>query len=196
VQGAQALQPSRTNGPGGLIPLFERKLRAGRAPASSGRPRARTSDLSSPPPASLLFPDHPGSATQGCALSPGRWSVARARGPHLVPSRTQSLSPSAPMVLGRRRPGRVGRRRPLTHHAPRSSPRRPRGASLFPLPLTRDGARQTTPTRDAAGSPGYTSGHPPRPLARGRRRIPASALVRIRSSSTPLGTPFSAGGDS
>lgn len=33
-----------------------------------------------------------------------------AKGSHLFPSRTQKLSPSAPMVLGRQRPGRVGRR--------------------------------------------------------------------------------------
>lgn len=39
--------------------------------------------------------------------------AALARGIHLVPSRTQKLSPSAPMVLGRRCPGRVGRRRQL-----------------------------------------------------------------------------------
>ena len=35
--------------------------------------------------------------------------VAMAKGKHLFPSRTQQLSPSAPMVLGWTRPGRVGR---------------------------------------------------------------------------------------
>ena len=34
-----------------------------------------------------------------------------ARGIHLFPFRTESLSPSAPMVLGGKLPGRVGRRR-------------------------------------------------------------------------------------
>ena len=42
-----------------------------------------------------------------------RFPVAMAKGFHLFPSRTQQLSPSAPMVPGRRRPGRVGRRRIL-----------------------------------------------------------------------------------
>ena len=43
--------------------------------------------------------------------TPGRLPVAKAKGPHLFSSRTQKLSPSAPMVLGWKRPGRVGRRR-------------------------------------------------------------------------------------
>ena len=40
-----------------------------------------------------------------------RFPVVMAKGFHLFPSRTQKLSPSAPMVLGWTRPGRVGRRR-------------------------------------------------------------------------------------
>ncbi len=47
-------------------------------------------------------------------LSPKKmqqFPVAMAKGSHLFPSRTQKLSPSAPMVLGWTRPGRVGRRR-------------------------------------------------------------------------------------
>ena len=35
--------------------------------------------------------------------------VTMAKGKHLFPSRTQQLSPSAPMVLGWTRPGRIGR---------------------------------------------------------------------------------------
>ena len=45
--------------------------------------------------------------------------AALARGKHLVPSRTQQLSPSAPMVLGRGRPGRVGRCRRFHAGTPR-----------------------------------------------------------------------------
>src|SRR5438105_13598313 len=40
-------------------------------------------------------------------------SVTIAAGKHLFPSRTQQLSPSAPMVLGWQRSGRVGHRRGL-----------------------------------------------------------------------------------
>jgi hypothetical protein len=40
-------------------------------------------------------------------------SVTIATGKHLFPSRTQQLSPSAPMVLGWQRSGRVGHRRGL-----------------------------------------------------------------------------------
>ncbi len=42
---------------------------------------------------------------------PDRFPVVMARGIHLFPFRTESLSPSAPMVLGGKLPGRVGRRR-------------------------------------------------------------------------------------
>jgi hypothetical protein len=42
-----------------------------------------------------------------------KFPVAKARGKHLFPFRTEQLSPSAPMVLGPQGPGRVGRRRSL-----------------------------------------------------------------------------------
>src|SRR5579864_7315233 len=44
-------------------------------------------------------------------------SVTIATGRHLFPSRTQQLSPSAPMVLGWQRSGRVGHRRGLFFYA-------------------------------------------------------------------------------
>src|SRR5205823_12825573 len=47
-------------------------------------------------------------------------SVTIATGKHLFPSRTQQLSPSAPMVLGWQRSGRVGHRRGL-FFCPKSS---------------------------------------------------------------------------
>src|SRR5207248_9725901 len=43
-----------------------------------------------------------------------------AKGKHLVPFRTQKLSPSAPMVLPRRRGGRVGRCRDFSPKKPPS----------------------------------------------------------------------------
>src|SRR2546421_11747302 len=46
---------------------------------------------------------------EGTALE--RFPVAPARGKHLFPFRTESLSPSAPMVLRAKARGRVGRRR-------------------------------------------------------------------------------------
>ncbi len=48
---------------------------------------------------------------EGSKVPPEQLPVAKAKGPHLFSSRTQKLSPSAPMVLGWKRPGRVGRRR-------------------------------------------------------------------------------------
>ena len=51
-----------------------------------------------------------------------RFPVVMAKGKHLVPFRTQKLSPSAPMVLPWRRGGRVGRRRDFSKGSPSGGP--------------------------------------------------------------------------
>src|SRR5262249_54813686 len=55
---------------------------------------------------------------EGTRTAPRRFPVAIARGQHLFPFRTESLSLFAPMVLGEKSPGRVGRRRDIFTTSP------------------------------------------------------------------------------
>jgi len=81
-----------------------------------------------------------------CHHHPKLFSLAtRASGPHPFPSRTRSLSLTAPMVLRSRDRGRVGRcRHPLRR--PRHTPCA--GGVVFPPPRC---VRDTTSARDSAG---------------------------------------------
>lgn len=99
---SNVFEPSGTNCP--TASVFFKLCNAGRAPARRGRPGPHDG------PEALVFPT--------CHEDTGRTAGAAQRkvgghseGAHLFPSRTEQLSPSAPMVLAHA--GRVGRRQPF-----------------------------------------------------------------------------------
>src|SRR5579884_3241200 len=68
-----------------------------------------------------------------------------ARGKHLIPFRTEQLSPSAPMVLGSQGPGRVGRRRFFSGNGLARPPGEPGARSwVLAAPLV-EGSRRAPP---------------------------------------------------
>ena len=112
--------------------LMARGLPAGRGAGAGGAPPPRAGPARSPSPPSL--PPSPCLAAVRPRPCRAIGMAATAAGPHLFPSRTEQLSPPAPMVLPAMG-GRVGRRHP--------APRGPWPAGLFFVPAACSRKRST-----------------------------------------------------
>ena len=124
-------KPSGTNCPS---PSFSGPAAPTRGGAAKETNDARGARTSSDPPVSRPNvkpqPGKPSKASRGTHNQ-----AAMAAGPHLFPSRTEKLSPPAPMVLRSQR-GRVGSR----HLKPRPPLGHPQGRTFFELPQNLTGS--------------------------------------------------------
>ena len=161
-------KPSGTNCPSPSFSGPAAPMRGGAAKETNDARGARTS--SAPPVSRPNVKPQPGKPSKASRGTHNQ--AAMAAGPHLFPSRTEKLSPPAPMVLRSQR-GRVGSR----HLKPRPPLGHPQGRTFFELPPNLTAA---TPRTGKDGLP---------PVQIQEKRLPAACPQYATSATGRDGLP-------